>query len=770
MAGIRNRAAFEMTVPDTVQNPAQVLAIFGILIYRYIGSETISFEFVGAEDGATARTPATVEIDFSDDPIVKDVFFRVEESRLDVPWSDLKSMICRVPQNMARALAGSCADEGTVEVHWSADGRLSFSSPGWSEATITPLRDHFAALVSESAKFGDQRASRLSMLSLDERDRLLKASTDGFKTFDATTIPKAFEARVDSSPNAIALSSIGVNVTYQDLYGRAKRIALSLQRRSIHVETIVGVCLDEPLTAASTYLGVLIAGGIVMALDHEWPRGVAQERIRQAKPAFVITNDVCASTITSDSLLVVAVESLEQSAEGVFVPPALTPDNAAYIIYTSGSTGVPKGIIGLHRTITNAQHTAPPIDGTEVFAQSADLAFGAGFIGLLFALLRGARLVLVSRSVMRDVPALWRLWKLEEVTRLVLVPPQLKQLALLDREEIATLTSIRSVALAGAALTPDVLRSAYTMFPQARLTNGYTCLEVGTMSTRWETTPETRERELSIGKPLSNIRIYLMGPRMNLLPWGMPGEIFIGSPDLSRGYVNQPERTREHFLENPFLESGGERVYRTGDIGRLLPNGELQYVGRVDHQAKIRGIRIEVEEIEFFLHQVPAVYQAAVVTSEGPVDVRLIAYVSCKPGQQVSISALREHLRTRLPAYMLPSLFAVCDHLPVTPNGKLDRKALPPLETRPELDTVHVPPQNEVELAVKNIWESSLGIHGIGVKDHFLEIGGDSLFAVQIAIRLQDHFGCGLPVASLLQFPTIQELAAEITAHSGNPT
>jgi len=249
---------------------------------------------------------------------------------------------------------------------------------------------------------------------------------------------------------------------------------------------------------------------------------------------------------------------------------------------------------------------------------------------------------------------------------------------------------------------------------------------------------------------------------MNLLPLGMPGEIVVGSADLSQGYIGRDDWTAARFMVNPFRDPEVPRVYRTGDVGRLLHNGELEFIGRVDNQIKVRGRRVEVEEIEALIYAMPEVHQAAVIVERNIADGRLTAFLSAKPNQSILIKPLRNQLEKQLPEYMIPAMFIICEELPLTRNGKIDRRALTSTHGRPELDSIYIAPRNEFEVEVKKVWERVLEIQGIGVRDHFLEIGGDSLLAVQIAIYLQERFDCSLPPIAIFVRPTVEELAAEI--------
>jgi amino acid adenylation domain-containing protein len=743
---------------------AQPLAFFGTLLYRYRGQENVAFE-VFAEAGRDS-----LQMDFTEDPSFSALVAKLEISASCAP--ELRGDTrCLVPEELRRLLSIESRGElnrSTLALHFvDCDGKqeiaLAYTEDSYDAETILTFARHCERLLKAAIQTPDLPVSQLQMMSEEELHKLVSQPGPAIE-MEPATIPDVFEAQVCKTPNAPALRYNGEVVTYRELYERATQMAASLQARSVGLEALVGVYLDDPISVAVAYFSIAMAGGVLVALDPEWPRERLEQVLRDADPQSVITSSERAPDVPCEPARLLIQEMLEAPSEGFRLNKAhLTPENAAYVVFTSGSTGTPKGVVGLHRTVTTIAKVSHPLRKDEVFALSSNLAFGAGVIGLFFSLLQGASVLLVSRALAKDLPDLVRAWERENVTRIVMVPPQLRQLCALGPETTSRLKQVTTVALAGAALAPEMLSTIYELFPNAMIINAYTCLEIGTMATRWETFPGDRNRAPTVGRVLPNIRIYILGPKLNPLPEGMPGEIYVGSADLSRGYLNRPELTRERFLPSPFDDPKIRRLYRTGDLGRILPNGELEYLGRLDNQVKVRGNRIELEEIELTLQKEPEVHQAAVIAIPAGTEPRLVAFVSAKPGGSVSVSSLREHLGRSLPAYMVPSLFIKVDRLPMTRNGKIDRQNLPKVSTnRPELDTPYAPPADEIESALAEIWEAHLGFAGIGRDDHFLEIGGDSMAAVILAAGIEVRFGCQLPMASLFEYPTIRSLAGEL--------
>jgi amino acid adenylation domain-containing protein len=744
-------------IREQISTPAQVISLAGTLVYRYFGDEEVKLPISGGN---------AADLVFTQDPNFASLVHDCAAFNNDETKDDLR---CFIPDALGRYLAqDGVTDVGPLFLQFRRRNglavlELSWSSKGFEPDRLHRLARHCEILLQSATQAPDEPVSRLRMMSEEELEGIVVEQSGTAIPFERVTIPEAFEVQVRRAPNATALIYNGQTISYGELYARAERLASSLQTLDVPAESFVGVYLDDPVDVAVSYFGTVMAGCAFVALDPEWPLIRLTEVIQESGVEFVISSRELAPGVPATVRHVILQEDLEKSMRGVFRKTAITPDSAAYVVFTSGSTGTPKGVVGLHRTITCAPKVTPLLNKNEVCALSANLAFGAGVVGLFFPLLQGAAVLLVSRSTAKDLPALVSEWKRAGVTRIVAVAPQIRQLTALAPNMIVHFKNITTVALAGAVLTPDMLPEIHRLFPAATIINAYSCLEIGSMVTRWVSPAGQPERPLTLGGVLPNIRIFILGPKLNPIPTGMPGEIFIASPDMSREYLNRPELTRERFLANPFGPSDLPRLYRTGDVGRFLPNRELQYVGRMDNQVKVRGIRIELEEVEAALQKKPGIHLAAVVAVKQGAEARLIAFVSPQPGVSLGTSALREHLQASLPPYMVPSLFVLMDHLPMLPNGKIDRQHLPTaVMTRPEVDTVYVAPGNEMEAAVAAIWEKELGIDGIGVEDHFLEIGGDSIIATLISVRIQEQFQVEVPATSLFEFPTVRTFAAEL--------
>ncbi|MCI0387267.1 MAG: non-ribosomal peptide synthetase, partial [Acidobacteria bacterium] len=443
---------------------------------------------------------------------------------------------------------------------------------------------------------------------------------------------------------------------------------------------------------------------------------------------------------------------------------ALTAENPAYVIYTSGSTGKPKGVVISHGAICNHmlwQREQLSVTEKDCVLQKTAFSFDASGTEFYLPLLAGARLVAAQPGGHRDSTYLVKTLVEHQVTILQLVPSLLR--VLLDEPEYEHCESLRCVICAGEAL-PSELQERFTSCLSAELHNFYGPTEAAIDVTCWPYQDARGRAIVPIGRPIANTQIYLLNADMQPASTGVPGELHIGGANLARGYLYQPELTAERFIPNPFSKEPGARLYRTGDLARYLPDGNLEFLGRIDHQVKVRGFRIELGEIEAVLSQHPSLREAVVVAQEdGAGDKRLMAYLVSNQEPAPTFGELREFLKVRLPEYMVPAAFVTLDALPLTPNGKVDRRALPvPEKVRPNLESIFVAPRNPVEEKLAEIVAHLLRVERVGIHDNFFELGGHSLLATQFMSRLRGAFQVELPLRSIFEGPTIAELAEAI--------
>ncbi|HEU0053338.1 MAG TPA: amino acid adenylation domain-containing protein, partial [Longimicrobium sp.] len=568
-----------------------------------------------------------------------------------------------------------------------------------------------------------------------------------------------FEAWVDRAPHAVALVHENEEVTYAELNARSNRLAHHLRDLGVAPETRVGVCVERGPGMVVAVLAVLKAGGAYVPLDPAYPVDRLRYMLADSAPAVVLTQSAVAEALSGvlDRLGDgVPVLELDAAAPAWSSRPAtnparggLTPDHPAYVIYTSGSTGRPKGVLVPHRGLCNvaaAQQRAFGVGPDDRVLQFASLSFDAAAFELVMALASGAALCVATRDELLPGPGLLALMRRHAVTTVTLPP---SALAALPVEE---LPALRTITVAGEALPAELVER---WGARHRLWNLYGPTE----ATIWSTAAECADpaRKPDIGAPIANVRAYVLDGALEPLPVGVPGELVVGGAGVARGYLGRPALTAERFVPDPFSGEPGARLYRTGDSVRWLTDGRLDFIGRIDHQVKVRGFRIEPGEIEGALRRSEGVADCVVVAREDvPGEKRLVAYVV----GDVEAGALREHLLRELPEYMVPAAFVPLEQLPLTPNGKLDRKALPAPEYA-DADR-YVAPRTPVEEVLAGIWADVLRQERVGVEESFFELGGHSLLATRVVSRVREVLAVELPLRALFEGPTVAELARRV--------
>lgn len=450
-------------------------------------------------------------------------------------------------------------------------------------------------------------------------------------------------------------------------------------------------------------------------------------------------------------------ESINRHSQENLTLSGVTPDNLAYMIYTSGSTGTPKGVLIEHQGVCNlasAQAKLFDVDQNSRVLQFASLNFDASVSEIVMALCSGASLCLGTQDSLRPGADLIKLLREQSITHVTLPPTAL---AALPTEE---LPNLQTLIVAGEACNPKLIAQ---WSKGRRFFNAYGPTEATVCATVAECS--CGDTQLPIGRAIANTQVYLLDCNLQPVPIGIPGELYIGGDSLARGYLNRPELTKEKFIPNPFLKGQKGRLYKTGDLARFLSDGNIEFLGRVDNQVKIRGFRIELGEIEALLIQHPAVQQAVVIVREDiPSDQRLVAYIVLRQPQLIT-SELRDFLKHQFPSYMIPSAFVQLESLPITPNGKIDRRALPaPDLSWRTLETALVAPRTTTEEIIAATWIEVLGLAQVSVHDNFFELGGHSLLATQVILRLRKAFAFELPLRCLFDSPTIAELAEQVIA------
>jgi amino acid adenylation domain-containing protein/non-ribosomal peptide synthase protein (TIGR01720 family) len=636
----------------------------------------------------------------------------------------------------------------------SIEGALEYNTDLFDAATIERIAGYFEKLIAGIVADPDRRISEIALLSEAER-RLLVQWNDTTRAYprDETT-RGLFEAQVARTPDTIAVVAGAHHVTYRELNGRANRLAHHLRSLGVAPEDRVGLCLSRSADLVASVLGVLKAGGTYVGIDPEYPPSRIAFMIGDSTATVIVTETGLSDRLPEHQATTVYIDAdAERIARCDATDPAerVSPDCLSHVIYTSGSTGVPKGVAIEQRSVAtlvrwSREHYADA-DLSGVLA-STSVCFDLSVWELFVPLSWGGTVVLVDNAL-----ALQTLPGSERVTLINTVPSAIA--ALLRQNAIPA--SARTVNLAGEPLTASLADTIYALPTIQRVCDLYGPSEDTTYSTY---APRTPGGHATIGQPLADTQAHVLGAGVDPAPVGVPGELHLAGEGLARGYLNRPDLTADRFVPNPYASESGSRMYRTGDRMRWLPDGTLEFLGRIDHQVKIRGFRIELGEIETVMRQHPAVRDTVVLAREDSRgQKRLVAYLVAH-AEAPSATELRTHLKASLPDYMVPTEFVTLDALPLTPNGKLDRRALPePEQTRPDAEMASVDPRGSVETTLAVIWKDILSLDRVGVHDNFFHVGGDSIIAIQIVVRA-NQAGLQITPKQIFEYQTIAELAA----------
>ncbi|WP_437982702.1 amino acid adenylation domain-containing protein [Sorangium sp. So ce117] len=646
-------------------------------------------------------------------------------------------------------------------------GALEYDTDLFDEATIARMADHLLRLFAGAAASPGTRLSELPMLQAEEQRQVLGWRTTGALRRTPRDVHRMFEEHAASAPEATAVVHEERQITYGELDRRANQLARLLRRRGVGPEVRVGICLPRSIGMIAAVLGVLKAGGAYVPLDPNLPRERLAALIAGAGIRVVIAHGDAAAgqpagvdVIDLDASFT-CVRSEPSAPRDVEAEPA--PEQAAYILYTSGSTGAPKGVVVPHRAIASFVDVAAgvyEISSRDRVLQFASLSFDASAEEIFPCLARGATLVLRTDAMLESVAGFLAACSAWGVTAAVLPTMYWHRIVAGLAEGVTLPACLRQIVITGEAALPERV-SAWRASPAAgrvRLLNAYGPTETTVTATVSNLTAAADPRDawaVPIGRPIANTRAYVLDPAGRPVPAGVVGELYLGGQGLARGYWARPDLTAERFVPDPFAEQPGERLYRTGDRARWRADGQLEFAGRVDHQVKLRGFRIEPGEIEARLGEQPGVREAVVIVRQDrPEERRLVAYVAA--GTDVAPEALRRALKEQVPDYMVPSAFVVLEELPHTPYGKIDRRALPAPD---EPSSEALSPRTEAEAALAGIWAELLGRPAVGVQENFFELGGDSILALQVVSRARAA-GLSLTPRQIFQHQTIADLAA----------
>lgn len=571
------------------------------------------------------------------------------------------------------------------------------------------------------------------------------------------------KAQAAARPDAVAVSCSGTDVTYRDLQCRADRLARELRRVNVGAEVPVGLFVDHSVDMVVGILGILGAGGAYVPLDPKYPADHLTFILDDARNPVVVLQRRLANRAKrwSRPVSLVSIGGPGEEPDDSGATGACNPDTLAYIMYTSGSTGTSKGVMVTHRALaySTAARLAVYRAPVESLVLLPSFAFDASVASIFWTLSTGGRLVLPQRGADRDPVAIGRLIQLERVSHILCTSSL--YLLILHHADPLDLASLQVAVVGGEVCSPVLARRHREVVPSARLYNEYGPTECTVWSAVCDVTSQSDDATVPIGRPIPGTEIHILDAAMERVPQGATGEIFIGGPGIARGYLNRPDLTASHFVPDPFGGGPSARLFKTGDLGRYLPDGQVEFLGRRDNQIKIRGHRVELEQVEAVLRQHAAVRHAAVVAVDDTRGAkRLVGYVAGRSRPALVPADVRSFLKAKLPSFMVPSELVVLDELPLTVAGKVDRCALPPptasrASTRPDLHVLR-----PLEAQLRSLWEEMLGVEPVGLDENFFELGGHSLLAAELLARVNEMTGRALPLAALLDAPNIRQMAA----------
>jgi amino acid adenylation domain-containing protein/non-ribosomal peptide synthase protein (TIGR01720 family) len=645
---------------------------------------------------------------------------------------------------------------------------ISYAAGRFEAETVKRMLLHLQGLLDAFVEQPQTRLSELSLLSAAERQQiLLDWNATAVDYPQGRFIHQLFEAQAEKTPDALAIVFEGQTLSYAELNVRANRLAHYLLGKGVGPDVLVGICVERSLEMVIGLLGILKAGGAYVPLDPDYPQDRLDFMVHDVGAPIVLSQASCKAKLAASKAAVLCLDSeweLVADADDKSPDILLMPENLAYCIYTSGSTGQPKGAGVPHQGILNRlqwMQEAYSLKPTDRVLQKTPYSFDVSVWEFFWPLMTGAQLVVAKPDEHKDSLALIDTIMREQVSTIHFVPSMLQ--AFIDTPGVENCTSLKRVICSGEALPADLVSRFQQKLP-AELHNLYGPTEASVDVSYWPCVPGCVEAAIPIGRPIANISLYILDRQLNPVAVGTPGELHIGGIGLGRGYLNRPGLTAEKFIPNPY-GSAGSRLYKTGDWVRYRVDGNIDYLGRIDHQVKIRGFRIELGEIDAQLVNCQGVREAVVIAREDkPNDKRLVAYLLTQNNIELSAAELRSQLAEVLADYMIPGAFVCLAEFPLMPNGKLNRKALPAPGIASVITRHYEAPQGDVEMAVAAIWLDLLGLERIGRYDHFFELGGHSLMVVTLIERLRQQ-GLSADVRTVFITPTLEAMAAAIDAN-----
>lgn len=644
--------------------------------------------------------------------------------------------------------------------------KFIYDTSKYSSVLIDQIKSNFKTLLENISKNPDEKISEIPVLTNDEKNKILYEWNDTGVNYDLTIpVYKLIEEQVLKTPDSIAIEFEDNKLSYKDLDEKANMLANYLIKSGIKTNSIVGICIDRSLEMMIGLLGIMKAGGAYVPIDPSYPQDRIDYMIEDSQAKLILTTTGLSGIIEKHNSKVVFLddkshELYKESTESPVVN--ILPDDLVYMIYTSGSTGNPKGVMNIHKGLSNQiQWIRDYLKCTEddIVLQKTSFSFDVSTFELFMPLICGAKLVFAIPDGHKNNSYLIEVVTKKKITIIHFVTSMLS--LFLEENDIDKCKSLRLFVSSGEEVTIPVQKLFFEKFTDLELHDLYGPTETSVHVTYWKCDKNTKLNTVPIGRPVANTQAYILDSYNKPVPVGIAGELHIGGDQVAKGYFHRPELTEEKFISDPFVKSEGAKLYKTGDLVRFFADGNIEYLGRKDNQIKLRGFRIELGEIENALNEFNGVKSSVVIAKDfSSYDKRLIAYYVSADGNEISVSELKKYLTVKLPVFMVPSEFIYISEIPVTGSGKVDKKALPEPETTRNINNNNYSqPADTLELQLVKIWEKVIGKSPIGVKDNFFDLGGHSLIALRLFGYIEKLTGKKLPLSILFSHQTIEQLA-----------